>query len=168
MTEVKTSRGPLRYRIYYRLMDLALAINLLGICAVVVGTASGLEVEDIPPVIYYLPPILIWPITYVVVPLLIVLSSMRDEYAELLWKRTIAQLMIITAVLPPLIYAVIWFISIVIIQGDVANWNGYRPDWLLDPLLAEKWRLGVILEFWQAFTLGFVILFQWNRWRDSR
>lgn len=167
MTMSETPKGPLRYRLYYGLMNFAFVVIVLTLCLAIAGTAFGIEVSDIPPVIYYLPPILIWPVTYGIVPFLIVLSSMRDEYAEILWKRSIAQLIVLTTVLPPLVFTTVWFISIVILEGDVSNWNGHRPDWLLDPMIEEQYRLGTVIEFWQMFTFAFVILFQFNRWRDS-
>lgn len=161
-------KEPFRFRLYYRLMDLVLLIYAFAILFTIVGEAIALEPEELPAVVFYGVPLLLWPVFYVVVPVLIVARSLRDEYADLLWKRTIAQLMMLTAVIPPLLFASIWFISIVILGGDVANWDGYRPDWLLDPIMKEVYRLGTIMEFWQVFTLGFVFLFQFNRWRDSR
>lgn len=167
-TKATKGHGPLLYRLYFRLMDIAFAMNVLALSFGVVGAAIGLEAPDLHPLVYYGIPILYWPINYIIAPLLIVNSSMRDEYADILWKRTIAQVMVIAAVLPPIVWALIWFVSIFIIQGDLANWKGYRPDWLLDPLMEESYRLLTIMFVWQGFVLGFVFLFQWNRWRDSR
>lgn len=162
-------KEPLRFRLYYRLMDVSLVTILLAILLGVSIRAAGIDPESLPIIIAVGVPLIIYLVNYVIIPVLILVSKLRDEYADLLWKRTVAQLTVLTVLIPPIVSALIWFLYLVILDGNPeANWGGNRPDWLLDPIYAEEVRLYTVLEIWGYYTLGFVILFQFNRWRDSR
>lgn len=161
----ETSKGPLRYRLYYGVMNAALVylifahalITVFGFMPTDLHSATSIVIRGVL-VIFQL----------VIVPLLIILPLWRDEYADLLWKRTMVQLAFLMTLIPPLLILAIQFVSAVFIQGDLDNWGGYRPDWLLDPLLKEVWALKTAGDIWLIFTSAFVFLFQFNRWRDSR
>ncbi|GMN01522.1 hypothetical protein [Erythrobacter sp. MTPC3] len=164
-TDTSTGEGPLRFRLYYRLMDAALIYQVFAHSLI---TIIGFSPTDLHPVLSGVIRAILILFQLVIVPLLIIVPTWRDEYADLLWKRTMVQLAFLMTIIPPFLLLSINFISTVFIQGDLDNWGGNRPDWLLDPLLKEAWVLQTTLYVWLVFTSAFVLLFQFNRWRDSR
>ena len=162
-------KEPLRFRLYYRLMDLALVVYLVALAMAISVALSGTDPSTFPLIIQFGVPVIVAIVVYLILPVLIVASKLRDEYAELLWKRTVSQLTVLAVLLPPIVSAILWFVFLVVLKGDPeANWGGNRPDWLMDPIYAEDRRLYVVLDVWSYYTFGFVLLFQFNRWRDSR
>lgn len=165
MTKSETPKGPLRYRLYYGLMNAALVYLIFAHTLI---TAFGVMPTDVHPAILVVIRSVLVLFQLVIVPLLIILPWWRDEYADMLWKRTMVHLAFLMTIIPPLFMFAVQFISTVFIQGDLENWGGNRPDWLLDPLLKETWTLKAAWDIWLIFTGAFVVLFQFNRWRDSR
>ena len=165
MTDLSASNEPVKYRVYYWLMNAALVYEIFAHSFI---TAYGVMPGDLDPLIEGLIRTVLVIFQLLIVPLLIIVPWWRDEYAELLWKRAMVQLAVLMTVAPPALLTVITVISEFFIQGDLSNWGGHRPDWLLAPLLEETWVLNTVSNVWVMFTSAFVILFQWNRWRDSR
>lgn len=165
MTDASLQKEPMRYRLYYWLMNAALVYEIFAHALI---TGYGLVPGDLDPLIEGLIRTVLVIFQLMIVPLLIIIPWWRDEYADLLWKRTMVQLAFLMTVVPPALLAVITVISEIFIQGNLSNWGGNRPDWLLDPLLKETWVLNTAFSIWVMFTSAFVVLFQWNRWRDSR
>lgn len=165
MSEQAQPKGPLRYRLFYGLMNAALVYMIFAHALI---TVFGVMPTDLHSAISVVIRGVLVLFQLVIVPLLIILPWWRDEYADLLWKRTMVQLAFLMTIVPPLLMFAVQFISTVLIQGDLDNWGGNRPDWLLDPLLGETWTLKAAWDIWLIFTGAFVALFQFNRWRDSR
>ena len=162
---MSSRKEPLRFRLYYRLMDLSLVVYLLGLILAFTVQFSELEPSTFPTIIGVGIPVIVQLVTTIVLPVLIVAAKMRDEYADLLWKRTVAQLTVLTVLLPPITMGLLWFLFLVVSGGDP---EANRPDWLLDQILAEEEWFDTVYGLWRYYTLGFVILFQFNRFRDSR
>lgn len=165
MTDGTMTKDPLRYRLYYWAMNAALVYQIFAHGLI---TIFGAMPNDYDPVVVAVIRAILILFQLVIVPLLIIVPAWRDEYADLLWKRTMVQLAVLMTILPPLLMGSVQLIFAVFIQGDLDNWGGNRPDWLLDPLMEETWVLKTALDVWLVFTSAFVILFQVNRWRDSR
>lgn len=154
--------GPLRYRLYFWVMNAALvwqvgAVVLFGVLAfnpteyafwAVAATALvtlGFEL--------------------IIMPLLVAIPVWRDEYAETLWKRTVYQIAtLIAIVVPIMMFTNITFHELI----DLDNFPEPFPSWYREKVFVEVTLFRAIMGFWGNFTLVFVILFQFNRWRDSR
>ena len=115
-----TSSGnePLRYRLYYRLMDISSVVYVLAVTMAITVMMTKVDPETFPTIIGIGVPIIVFLVTFLVLPVLIVSSRMRDEYADLLWTRTVKQLTILTVLFPPLMSVLLRILHFVILEGD--------------------------------------------------
>jgi len=161
MTDTKTAKGPLRYRLYFWLMDAALIAAIVVWANYIVLLATGINGFGLPLVLQYVLAIPLWPL-FTVVPIFLLLAKfMRDEYAELLWRRTVVVLAYALAIIP---------LAIVLFAWAIFYATG-QPE---DPPAAFAWTVAevtwgyAIWAAWTFFMQLFVFIFQFIRWRDSR
>ena len=115
-----TSSGnePLRYRLYYRLMDISSVVYVLAVTMAITVMMTKVDPETFPTIIGIGVPIIVFLVTFLVLPVLIVSSRIRDEYADLLWTRTVKQLTILTVLFSPLMSVLLRILHFVILDGD--------------------------------------------------
>lgn len=91
---------------------------------------------------------------------LVVARFMRDEYAELLWRRTAVVLAYMLALTPLFALAAVWIDYWTSTTGQPRAFaaNFEQTDNLFDAMM----------RVWSAFMLLFTGIFQWLRWLDSR
>ena len=160
MTEAAVSKGPFRYRLYYWLMDASFVAVLFGMVGIALDQFAGIEAYGMPERLVPIVGLIIGLLGLVLPIFLIAVPWWRDEYADMLWKRTVGHMVLFFTVVPPLTFIFLW-IAYALIGGEE------RPDWL--GWLYDDQRPITILSYsWDAFILAFVSLFQFNRWRDSR
>lgn len=160
MTSAHEKRDPLRYRVYFWMMD----ASFTGICvffaSVLYQLATGLEGFGLPSTPKAITAIVLIVLILVLPFVLIVFSSLRDEYAELVWRRTVKPLVIIMATTPLLFY--VFTILLEGLLADPANVDGLR--WLFE----EQSFAASVTSAWLLFNMVFVVIFQFLRWRDSK
>lgn len=157
-------KEPLRFRLYFPLMDFSSAVYLLGVAMAIYMMVTQTDPATIPWILNLGITVFVSIVTVIILPVLIVLPWIRDEYADLVWTRTVKQLTVLVVLLPPLTFGLLWLLYFILLGGDP---DPDRPDWL-DTIYAEQDWFDTIFDLWRYYTLGFVILFQFNRWRDSR
>ncbi|KLE35503.1 hypothetical protein AAW00_03500 [Aurantiacibacter luteus] len=141
-------------------MDLCLLAAALGTADFLRDDAFGWQPwsDDDPVYIAIGVPILF--VSFIVGPVLVVTRSLRDEYAEQLWKRTVELLVNVLAIAP-----------LVIILGTWAAYAAIGGEELPDALGFLNLQMNFwtsLVTAWQTFLLLFVGIFQFLRWRDSR
>lgn len=165
MTETMTAKDPLRHRRYYWAMNAALvwqitrAILLYGLgfnwsesafwvdaTLAIIGLTFG----------------------FMLMPLLVALPFWRDEYADMLWKRTVYQIATLFAVFIPIMMFSNIAMHTLMELDDLPTGLRVGVDWYIDGIFADVTVFRSIMGFWGHFTLVFVLFFQFNRWRDSR
>lgn len=163
MTKSNASKTPAmrakRTRLYFRFMDLCLFFALLVIVSTILDFGMGIDMMPtgtwygailaIPSIICMtiLPTFLIWA------------RFMRDEYAEMLWQRTMVIVGYAAATLPMVILLGAWFT-----YWAIDRQNRGALSFLKEEVLVYSF-LGVS---WSVFMLVFVCTFQFLRWKDSR
>lgn len=156
------SAGPLRFRMYYWMMNTAFVYQ--------VGGTIILDIMGFNPTQYAFwistgSAIFVLICEFLIMPLLVAVPYLRDEYAETLWKRTIYQIARVVALIVPILIAVNITFNVLF---DLDNLPEPFPTWYREGLFAEMNLFRATMGFWGYFTLFFTILFQFNRWRDSR
>lgn len=157
-------KEPLRFRLYFPSMDFSSALYLLAVAMAIYMMVTETDPETIPWVINIGIAAFVLIVTVIILPLLIMLPWTRDEYADLLWTRTVKQLTVLVVLLPPLTLGLLWLLYFILSGGDP---DPDRPD-SLDTIYSEYKWFDTVFGLWRYYTLGFVILFQFNRWRDAR
>ena len=156
--------GPLRYRLYFWLMDATTLALLAGIATTIwplPGDYFGYTPLWVQVVMYFLS------FMIGVVPVfLIVAKFMRDDYAEGIWRRTMMVIGVVAAVVP-LVLNIAFRVT-----GQL-----YTPDGGIVHRVYRKFyyfieqdlnaRAGMV-GAWLAFIVLFVLVFQFLRWKDSR
>ncbi len=149
-----------RARIYFRLMDIMLVLGVLGLAQYLAEKIGGIVwMEESNP--YFLPLAIIAATLNFIMPMFLLMARfMRDEYAQLLWQRTISVLAYFVAFTP---FAILVGVTV---SRFVMSRNSYV-------LLYEFWtateqRYELLMSTWMAYMLLFVAIFQFLRWRDAR
>ena len=164
MTFEKAKKGrkqtSLRYRAYYRLMDACLIAGLALIAELLLpadwkGNAA-----------YWTVGVFILPLVVIIAPLLIVGRFMRDDYAESLWRRSVAVLTSVTAILPAVFLVVTWPLYFIMEPDHSAVYYTYYKFFVI--IDTENPIRNTVMMGWVAFTTLFVFIFQFLRWKDSR
>lgn len=162
MTEISSTpiSTKLRYRMYFWLMDASFAVIVFALAGEVLDALTGVYAFGLPEVLAIAFQVIGIPLGLLLPTFLISIPAWRDEYADLLWKKTVGVIVIVFAVVPMAVFICVWIVFF-IVGGDEP------PEWL-GPLFAEKSLIGVILRIWYVFTASFVVIFQIVRWSDSR
>jgi len=160
MTESVAKSAPPRHRLYFWLMDASLVGIVIFIASVIFESATGKEAFGLAAPMSGIVGLLLLVLILVIPLLLIVLKPLRDEYADMLWRRTVGPLVVLMAMTPLLYFASIWLFYA--ISTDPTTLSGL--DWLYE----EQSGFESVSAAWAIFNMVFVVIFQFLRWRDSR
>jgi hypothetical protein len=160
MTNATSGNRAKRARVYFRLMDVTFFLAILGFSEFLLDKVFGIILIQTTSPLY--PPVSTFMIFMnFLMPLFLVLARfMRDEYAELLWRRTAVVFAYAIAIIPFIIQIVGWLVYLT--RGE----EGVRRH--LKILLVPTQPYFVIAVAWMAFMLLFVAIFRVLRWRDGR
>lgn len=140
-----------RYRLYFRLMDIALLLTLAGIVQLVIEPAA-MKPDFVPGPLH----LAIGIGSVLLTTFLMFAGFMRDEYAQACWERAAATTVKGLVIIP--------FVTL-FVSGVIAGYNapqGAPPG--LSPL--ETASGAVIFAWgWSLLLTLFVLAFQWHRWR---
>lgn len=107
MTEIPVKRDPLRFRLYYRLMDACLFLLVPHFLILILHPDRPSKDEPLELIAFFYVIIL----SSVLGSLFLLLARfMRDEYAEGLWRRSLVVMGYLGAVVPPLFSIGSWII----------------------------------------------------------
>ncbi|MBX9729326.1 MAG: hypothetical protein K2X31_10500 [Sphingopyxis sp.] len=140
-----------RYRLYFRLMDIALLLTLAGIVQLVIEPAA-LRPEFVPG-----PAHLAVGIGSVLLTTFLMFAGfMRDEYAQACWEQAAATTIKGLVIIP--------FVTL-FVSGIIAGFNA-EPGVAPGPSPLEAVNGAVIFAWgWSLLLTLFVLAFQWHRWR---
>lgn len=145
-----------RHRLFYRLIDVAFAIQLLVIGTELVGAAGLLEVE-FGRYIWF--GAVIAAFGLIIPALLIFLRSMRDEFTEMLWQKTAGTVLKALIILPIPV-----MIAVGLATLDPPGSGMMRVD---ADRVAFEGMLNAAVYLWMVTPVVFTFAFQWHRWRSS-
>ena len=150
-----------KYKLYYRLMDLALLAGILGFLDFLGAHLFNLSFTQILKPETTLSMVIVIGIgllNFVLPVFLIVAYFLRDEYAELLWQRTATVMMYAFATTPGAI--MMWAASHKVLTGQTSP--------LLKKYIFDRPTPDLVMTWWMVSALAFVAIFQLLRWRDAR
>ncbi len=150
-----------RYKLYYRLMDLALFTGILGFVDFLGAHLFNLSFTQIfrPDTIFGMVIAIIIGLLNFVLPIFLVLARfMRDEYAEILWQRTASLMMYVVTIAP----------GIIMVWGSLHKAMTGQSSPFLKEYVFDQPARELITTWWMVSALAFVAIFQLLRWRDSR
>lgn len=154
------SDSPLRFRLYFWVMNASFVAIMIGLASEVVEAFTGYDafgMAETWQVVIGTP----LAILSILAPVpLIAIRAWRDEYAESVWKRTVGLMAVVFAV-GPFLLGIFLTIAYAIIGGEEA------PAWL-DSIYGERRPVLIIFFTWYVFNAAFVVIFQIVRWWDSR
>lgn len=163
MSAADQTRDPLRYRLYFRLMDVCLLATLIIVADMLLVALFGVSAFELP-----LPDLLKKALTLFLVAfamigpfVLFAAKFMRDDYAEQLWRRSVVVLAYGVALIPLALFVIFNTAQTVLgVDGSAEIF----PAWVL-----AEWEIVRTIYFlgW-VYVLMFVLVFQFLRWRDSR
>lgn len=154
-------RGEWRLRLYFWLMDSSLFVMLMLVISIVLGMIGVLEPDTFSGAVNAWIGLFFGLFVSLIPFFLIFAKFMRDEYAELLFRRTMQVLAYLMVLTPFIYYVVAWTNFFVTGQPDEP------PAWLAWASSETKWGL-VLFYFWHAYLVAFVLVFQFLRLKDSR
>jgi hypothetical protein len=169
MTEVPKKRDPFRFRLYYQLMDACL-LFAVSTFIILISYPNGPPEEASPASILIF--FLIVNISAFGSLFLLLARFMRDEYAEVLCRRSLVAMAYLGSIVPPIVLIGAWvfyYISLRLLDpaapldGSVTLDAPEYIDWLFKP---ESSPLSVMMNMWGIFLLSYVVVFQFLRWRD--
>ena len=167
------------YRHYNHLIDLAFWVLLVAY------TRGLLNLAEVPReyLLMQWKPLnltlgIVFILTQIVLIVLIIARSLRDEYAERIWQKSAASFVNLLPLVP-----ILWLGGIFIFadQGGWLNWLRANPNATILPdymnLSNPTRSVGihqfeglsfVVLKLTQYFPLVFAAIYKWHRWRDER
>jgi hypothetical protein len=149
-----------RARLYFRLMDITFVLAVVGFSVFVIEDIIGITLLERSHPVHFPLSIFFSFMNFLMPAFLLVARFMRDEYAELLWQRSIAMMAYVVAIIPAFL-----MIGAIILEMSGAK----KPVGFYAFLYYEKASImAVIGVSWMAYMLLFVAIFQFVRWRDSR
>ncbi|WP_271077801.1 hypothetical protein [Aurantiacibacter sp. MUD61] len=161
MIEASASNADkMRYRVYYRLMDICLIGYVVAIVLNILDQTVLINLEDTGRLGSFLIRVATGLLTYVLGAFLVLAWFMRDEYAELLWRRTASMVVYFVTITPFVLFTAAW-LTFAALQAEQLpeSW-----EWML----ARPPIAGVVTFGFGLFIFAFVSVFQFLRWRDSR
>jgi hypothetical protein len=149
-----------RTRLYFGLMDLCLVAAGLGLADHIASRMLDWNLQPGDSLVYTVFGAVVLIFNFIVPPFLMIGKFMRDEYAELLWRRSVAILGNAFAVAPLMLLAVMAAVNFIRLaaQSDSAFvylFGDVPADWLF-------------ITLWMSFLLLWVGIFQLLRWRDAK
>lgn len=170
MTEVTVAKTGVRrrerlYRLYYQLMTASMFAFLFMLGYGVLEAATGIEGLRLPENLVFIAVGIAYGLGSAGVLFLIIARFMRDDYAETLWKRTVAILAYIVAITPVALVALAWIAELSLPEGSTAFtlWHDFYRR-----LHEGGQGTKILTAVWHIYNLLFVVIFQLLRWKDSR
>ena len=163
MDKAQTSKGRLRFRLYYRLMDVCLVFAVIG---AIDWFISPYDRPEDAPVWFIILAVFTLTFNFAVPFFLIVARFMRDDYAEALWRRSLVILGYGVTVLPVVIFIAGWAPFFLLVDDPTTPLEA--PDYIRWFVVDEQTAFEFMVRLWLIFLLSFVAIFQFLRWRDSR
>lgn len=156
--------GMTRYSLYYRLMDICLALQVVTLGVELTETAFDYDLVDFAgsgiPITLFL--------MAIIVPVFLVFARfMRDDFAEMLWQKTAGTVLKALMILPVPV-AIAAGVMIAGGQIDIPT-EIFTHDEVTDTDSGAIF--GVVLSLiyiWIYTPVLFTLAFQWHRWRASR
>lgn len=158
MTEARKPRKQLRFRVYFWLMDICLIFAGVGLADYLLDNVFGIEFNR-DSRLYFAFGVVIVTFNFFVPFFLFVSGFMRDEYAELLFRRTIVKLAYVVAIGPVAIMMSGW-IYYLVARTPTAD----GPFFFL---YSTGDYFALLARLWMSYMLLFIGIFQFLRWRDS-
>lgn len=160
MTDAVLGSRARRARAYFRLMDIVLVLSLMGFIEFLLDNVFDvILIPKSSPI--YLPVSIFFIFMNFIMPWFLILARfMRDEYAELLWRRTAAVAAYALALAPVFVLMGFWISYF--LTGKRVSESVFAP--LVEPTEAFQ----VIWFCWLGYMLLFVAIFQFLRWHDAR
>lgn len=157
----RSTRNPkkLRYRLYFWLMDACLLFAAVGFTDFVLDRVFGVEFEIENPVYLTIGVITLF-FNFCVAAFLLLARFMRDEYAEILFQRSVVFLAYGVLIVPLLVLVAAW----------CAYWITGTPG-RDSPFAFLYEHNDLFVAFFQllfGYLVMFVCIFQFLRWRSSR
>ena len=151
---------PLRYRLYFWLMNLCLAASVLILGSTVPALAPSQNADGSTPSWYLAYGSMLIFFVFFVTPLLVFARFMRDEYAEELFRRSTIVVVYVAIAVPFLIFAAATLVYLVTLAPEA--------PWPFSLFMGETTWWSALAQPYKAFCILFVFIFQFLRWRDSR
>jgi hypothetical protein len=157
-----------RHSLYYRIIDIAFAGQVLMLGALIVKASTG-YVVDMPGTLQ-IPYSAFGLFCILAPPLLIFQRWMRDDFSEMLWQRTAGTVLKLLVILP---------VPVAIGAGVTFAFSGDTTEVIdramrmrneLDPRI-NAYMQGIVsaaVYLWLTVPVLFTFVFQWHRWRASR
>lgn len=159
MNEAKSATNKLRYKAYFWLLNVCLVGVVIGLVDQVIDNKFGYSVTNMGAPWFFLVAVPLWLFSFAVPLFLMVAKFMRDEYAELLWRRTLVILAYIVGITPIVLYVAAWLAYWLLDQGEAGIFS----------FLYSKMDFAIYMQrSWMWFMALFVGIFQFLRWKDSR
>lgn len=161
-----------RYRLYYPLLTTAFAIQAVNMTVVFTRVAGWHSIVStglwakVTPLVYFA--------SWFVLVFCICARFLRDEYAEVLWRRAAAQFVYWLVLLPPIAMIVLTFVAEGVF-ADLARSQGITPTSAKgDAMLAGASRAQVefmtmnVMILWATILVPILFggLLLWQKWRD--
>lgn len=159
-----------RYRLYYFLMNVALAGVVFGLIDSFIVSNLNISTAPSHPTLDFAYKSL--GIIIILLPVFLILAKfMRDDYANQIWSKTATSFLYFFTAFPLLFIlpnAIVWIAS-AIFSSDVSA-NVADLVYNRSPFAAfyDKDAYTVVANSWLICVSFFVILFQWHRWRDAQ
>ncbi len=153
-----------RFRLYFRLMDICFAIQIISIMLEIVQFATG---DDFTSGITG-QAMAVFQLGSLALPIFLIFARfMRDDFAEQLWQLTAGTVLKAICFLPPIVA--------IIAGGLIAAGKIVFPEAVFDDQHVSEFQngaiMGVIISLigmWVYTPVVFTLAFQWHRWRATR
>ena len=152
-----------RYSAYFRLLDVAIACQLLMIATASFKAITGTSIVS---------GVLRYPFAAIVmiaifVPLLLIFQRwMRDDFSEMLWQRTAGTVMKALALMPIPAILLVAYAAVSMGVDPRMDKDAFGGDLAVQGFINGSVRS--LLLLWVMLPLSFTFAFQWHRWRASR
>ncbi|WP_128892564.1 hypothetical protein [Erythrobacter sp. HKB08] len=165
-SEGTRSKEALRYRAYIWLMNLALLVTFAWILEIIVRRSTGIPGLGLTGTADFIAFLIVQVCSFVLPFFLMLFRFMRDDYTEMLWKRSVVVLAYLVAIFPIAFAAVAWSAELGLPKdgGAYAAWRTIYEPFIAPGAPADY----VVSMAWKYYMAAFVIIFQFLRWWDSR
>lgn len=165
-TATSKSGDALRYRAYLWLMNLALVVTFAWILEIIVRRTTGVPALGLTGTADFIAFLIVQICSFILPFFLMLFRFMRDDYTEMLWKRSVVVLAYVVAILPIAGAAIAWGAELGLPKDSAAyaSWRSFYEPFKAPGAPAVY----VVSMAWKYYMSAFIIIFQILRWQDSR